>query len=111
MHINVTNCYFTTQNNTIDWWKNADGPYFVIHTVYTPCKSQTVFITKHIAQSTHLVDDVIFSNRTSCRMGDQVQTFREYLSNYNRLAETCFVNCIHDLTSREVGTMQNLLDL
>ena len=28
--------------------------------------------------------------------------FREFLSSYNRLSEMCFIDCVHDMTTRKV---------
>ncbi|CAB0045019.1 unnamed protein product [Trichogramma brassicae] len=33
---------------------------------------------------------------------EQVQSFKEFLTSYNKLSETCFVDCIFDFTTREV---------
>ncbi|CAM9925052.1 unnamed protein product [Bubo scandiacus] len=33
---------------------------------------------------------------------DQIKQFKEFLGTYNKLTESCFLNCINDLTSREV---------
>ncbi|GFN95826.1 mitochondrial import inner membrane translocase subunit tim9 [Plakobranchus ocellatus] len=30
--------------------------------------------------------------------------FREFLSQYNKITEQCFMACIHDFTTRKVGT-------
>lgn len=34
---------------------------------------------------------------------DQIKTFKEFLSNYNKLSEVCFTDCIWDFTSRKVS--------
>ncbi|XP_012931163.1 mitochondrial import inner membrane translocase subunit Tim9-like isoform X1 [Heterocephalus glaber] len=33
---------------------------------------------------------------------DQIKQFREFLGTYNKLTETCFVDCVKDFTTREV---------
>uniref|UniRef100_A0A8D0FG13 Mitochondrial import inner membrane translocase subunit n=1 Tax=Strix occidentalis caurina TaxID=311401 RepID=A0A8D0FG13_STROC len=39
---------------------------------------------------------------------DQIKQFKEFLGTYNKLTESCFLNCINDLTSREeYYTQQN----
>ncbi|ESO00682.1 hypothetical protein HELRODRAFT_82886, partial [Helobdella robusta] len=32
--------------------------------------------------------------------------FKEFLSSYNRLSEQCFVDCVHDLTTRKISTSE-----
>ena len=34
---------------------------------------------------------------------DQLRTFKDFLSNYNKLSEVCFNDCIWDFTSRKVS--------
>ena len=34
---------------------------------------------------------------------DQIKTFKEFMSNYNKLSEICFSDCIWDFTSRKVA--------
>lgn len=34
---------------------------------------------------------------------DQIKTFREFLSNYNKLSEICFSDCVWDFTNRKVS--------
>ena len=36
-------------------------------------------------------------------MAEPVQAFREYLSNYTKITDLCFNDCVNDFTSREVG--------
>ncbi|XP_053104615.1 mitochondrial import inner membrane translocase subunit Tim9 isoform X2 [Hemicordylus capensis] len=33
---------------------------------------------------------------------DQIKQFKEFLGTYNKLTETCFLDCVKDFTSREV---------
>lgn len=33
---------------------------------------------------------------------DQIKSFREFLTSYNKLSEICFVDCVTDFTTREV---------
>ncbi|XP_061551919.1 mitochondrial import inner membrane translocase subunit Tim9 [Phycodurus eques] len=33
---------------------------------------------------------------------DQIKQFKEFLGTYNKLTENCFMDCVKDLTSREV---------
>ncbi|XP_033208079.1 mitochondrial import inner membrane translocase subunit Tim9-like [Belonocnema kinseyi] len=33
---------------------------------------------------------------------EEIKTFREFLMNYNKLSEICFVDCISDFTSRDI---------
>ncbi|KAM8834193.1 mitochondrial import inner membrane translocase subunit Tim9 isoform 1-T5 [Synchiropus picturatus] len=33
---------------------------------------------------------------------DQVKQFKEFLGTYNKVTESCFMDCIRDFTSREV---------
>lgn len=33
---------------------------------------------------------------------NQIQSFRDFLSSYNKLSEICFVDCITDFTTREI---------
>ncbi|XP_072756119.1 mitochondrial import inner membrane translocase subunit Tim9 [Anoplolepis gracilipes] len=33
---------------------------------------------------------------------DQIKSFREFLTSYNKLSEICFVDCISDFTTRDV---------
>uniref|UniRef100_A0A8C8B4Q2 Mitochondrial import inner membrane translocase subunit n=1 Tax=Otus sunia TaxID=257818 RepID=A0A8C8B4Q2_9STRI len=37
-----------------------------------------------------------------CRKVNQQQGFKKFLGTYNKLTESCFLNCTKDLTSREV---------
>uniref|UniRef100_A0A8D2JMR4 Mitochondrial import inner membrane translocase subunit n=1 Tax=Sciurus vulgaris TaxID=55149 RepID=A0A8D2JMR4_SCIVU len=32
---------------------------------------------------------------------DQIKQFREFLGTYNKLTETCFLDCVKDFTTRE----------
>ena len=34
---------------------------------------------------------------------DQIKTFKEFLSNYNKLSEVCFTDCVWDFTTRKVS--------
>jgi import inner membrane translocase subunit TIM9 len=38
---------------------------------------------------------------------DQVRTFREFLSQYNRLSELCFSDCVWDFTARSVSSAES----
>merc|ERR1712029_936081 len=38
---------------------------------------------------------------------EQIQAFKQYLHNYNKLSEVCFNDCIWDFTSRKVSTGEN----
>ena len=31
---------------------------------------------------------------------EQIKTFRDFMSNYNKLSETCFADCVWDFTTR-----------
>ncbi|KAK2083460.1 Mitochondrial import inner membrane translocase subunit Tim9 [Saguinus oedipus] len=33
---------------------------------------------------------------------DQIKQFKEFLGTYNKLTETCFLDCVKDFTTREV---------
>ncbi|XP_074051189.1 mitochondrial import inner membrane translocase subunit Tim9-like [Macrotis lagotis] len=33
---------------------------------------------------------------------DQIKQFKEFLGTYNKLIETCFLDCVKDFTTREV---------
>ncbi|KAH7637061.1 mitochondrial import inner membrane translocase subunit Tim9 [Dermatophagoides farinae] len=33
----------------------------------------------------------------------EIKTFKDFFLNYNKLAEMCFMDCIHDFTFREVS--------
>jgi import inner membrane translocase subunit TIM9 len=33
---------------------------------------------------------------------DQIKSFQDFLLSYNKLSETCFVDCIGDFTSRTI---------
>ena len=33
---------------------------------------------------------------------EQIKQFRDFLFNYNRVSEMCFMDCVHDFTSRQV---------
>ena len=34
---------------------------------------------------------------------DQIKTFKDFLSNYNKLSELCFTDCVWDFTTRKVS--------
>lgn len=34
---------------------------------------------------------------------DQIKAFKDFLSNYNKLSEICFADCVWDFTSRKVS--------
>jgi len=34
---------------------------------------------------------------------EQIKTFKDFLSNYNKLSELCFSDCVWDFTSRKVA--------
>ena len=38
---------------------------------------------------------------------DQIRTFKDFLSNYNKLSEICFSDCVHDFTGRIVSRNEN----
>jgi len=38
---------------------------------------------------------------------EQIQAFKLYLENYNKLSEVCFNDCIWDFTSRKVSSGEN----
>lgn len=46
-------------------------------------------------------------NTSSLPDQDQVRTFRDFLSNYNKLSEICFSDCIWDFTNRKVSNKEN----
>ncbi|XP_014255807.1 mitochondrial import inner membrane translocase subunit Tim9 isoform X1 [Cimex lectularius] len=33
---------------------------------------------------------------------EQIKTFKEFLSSYNKLSEICFLDCVNDFTSRTI---------
>ncbi|CAH1261623.1 mitochondrial import inner membrane translocase subunit Tim9-like [Branchiostoma lanceolatum] len=33
---------------------------------------------------------------------EQIKQFRDFLQTYNRISENCFVDCVHDFTSRKI---------
>ncbi|KYN26928.1 PREDICTED: mitochondrial import inner membrane translocase subunit Tim9 [Trachymyrmex cornetzi] len=33
---------------------------------------------------------------------DQIKSFRDFLTSYNKLSEICFIDCISDFTTREI---------
>ncbi|XP_047132121.1 mitochondrial import inner membrane translocase subunit Tim9 isoform X1 [Hydra vulgaris] len=37
----------------------------------------------------------------------QVDQLKTFLTTYNKLAETCFLDCIHDFTSRTTSSAEN----
>lgn len=37
----------------------------------------------------------------------QVNTFREFLGNFNRVAERCFRSCVWDFSSRNIKSQEN----
>ncbi len=34
---------------------------------------------------------------------EQIRTFKDFLSNYNKLSELCFTDCVWDFTTRKVS--------
>ncbi len=38
---------------------------------------------------------------------EQIRTFKDFLSNYNKLSELCFNDCVTDFTTRKVGKGEN----
>jgi import inner membrane translocase subunit TIM9 len=34
---------------------------------------------------------------------EQIKTFKDFLSNYNKLSELCFTDCVWDFTNRKVS--------
>ncbi|XP_074852388.1 mitochondrial import inner membrane translocase subunit Tim9 isoform X2 [Carettochelys insculpta] len=42
---------------------------------------------------------------------DQIKQFKEFLGTYNKLTETCFLDCVKDFTSREVKSEEGFLHL
>ncbi|KAI2571418.1 TIMM9 isoform 7 [Pan troglodytes] len=38
---------------------------------------------------------------------DQIKQFKEFLGTYNKLTETCFLDCVKDFTTREVKPEEN----
>ncbi len=38
---------------------------------------------------------------------DQIRSFKDFLSNYNKLSETCFSDCVWDFTSRKVSRQED----
>ncbi|XP_076719622.1 mitochondrial import inner membrane translocase subunit Tim9-like [Callospermophilus lateralis] len=38
---------------------------------------------------------------------DQTKQFREFLGTYNKLTETCFLDCLKDFTTRQYHMQQN----
>uniref|UniRef100_G3X174 Mitochondrial import inner membrane translocase subunit n=1 Tax=Sarcophilus harrisii TaxID=9305 RepID=G3X174_SARHA len=39
---------------------------------------------------------------------DQIKQFKEFLGTYNKLTETCFLDCVKDFTTREVKPEEGL---
>uniref|UniRef100_F6Y4H1 Mitochondrial import inner membrane translocase subunit n=1 Tax=Equus caballus TaxID=9796 RepID=F6Y4H1_HORSE len=39
---------------------------------------------------------------------DQIKQFKEFLGTYNKLTETCFLDCVKDFTTREVKPEEEL---
>ncbi|XP_012925013.1 mitochondrial import inner membrane translocase subunit Tim9-like isoform X2 [Heterocephalus glaber] len=39
---------------------------------------------------------------TQISESDQIKQFGEFLGTYNKLTETCFLDCVKDFTTREV---------
>ncbi len=35
--------------------------------------------------------------------GEQIRAFKDFLSNYNKLSEHCFTDCVWDFTTRKVS--------
>ncbi|XP_011159304.1 mitochondrial import inner membrane translocase subunit Tim9 [Solenopsis invicta] len=33
---------------------------------------------------------------------DQIKSFRDFLTSYNKLSEICFIDCVTDFTAREI---------
>ena len=40
-------------------------------------------------------------------MGDSIESFKEFLGNYNKCAQLCFNNCINDLSNREISEKED----
>jgi import inner membrane translocase subunit TIM9 len=38
---------------------------------------------------------------------ESMQTFRDFMANYNKLSEICFADCIWDFTNRKVSNAEN----
>ena len=38
---------------------------------------------------------------------NEVEAFRDFLTNYNKCAELCFNSCINDMTSREISEKED----
>lgn len=37
---------------------------------------------------------------------EQIKSFRDFLTSYNKLSEICFIDCIMDFTTRDVRTKE-----
>ncbi|CAG2113213.1 unnamed protein product [Medioppia subpectinata] len=37
---------------------------------------------------------------------DQMKQFKDFILNYNKLSEICFMDCVHDMTTRSVSTKE-----
>lgn len=37
---------------------------------------------------------------------EQIKSFRDFLTSYNKLSEICFVDCITDFTTRDIKTKE-----
>ncbi|XP_046749165.1 mitochondrial import inner membrane translocase subunit Tim9 [Diprion similis] len=37
---------------------------------------------------------------------EQIKSFRDFLTSYNKLSEICFIDCITDFTTRDVRTKE-----
>jgi len=42
---------------------------------------------------------------------EQIRTFKDFLANYNKLSELCFVDCIWDFTGRHVSKGEDVCAL
>ncbi|XP_026763822.1 mitochondrial import inner membrane translocase subunit Tim9-like [Galleria mellonella] len=38
---------------------------------------------------------------------DQIKTFKDFLTQYNKLSELCFNDCVHDFTSRKLRSSED----
>ena len=57
-----------------------------------------------------VIDKVLTQNDFILRhfpVMNEVEAFRDFLTNYNKCAELCFNSCINDMTSREISEKED----
>ena len=48
----------------------------------------------------------IISEEMSDNTSDQIKQFKDFILNYNKLSEICFMDCVHDFTQRNVSSKE-----